>query len=102
MPVLVWLHGGGWVLGNTRSYDPICTAIAHAAGVLVLSIDYRLAPEFRAPRAALDCVDAVRWVAGTAPALGARPDGIGVAATPPAPTCRPSSPRWCGPRGAPT
>ncbi len=79
LPVLVWLHGGGWVLGNTRSYDPICTAIAHAAGVLVLSIDYRLAPEFRAPRAALDCVDAVRWVAGTAPALGARPDGIGVA-----------------------
>ena len=57
LPVLVWFHGGGWVLGNTRAYDPICTAIARAAGVLVLSIDYRLAPEFRAPQAALDCID---------------------------------------------
>ena len=79
LPVLVWFHGGGWVLGNASSYDPLCTALAHGARVLVLSIDYRLAPDFRAPQAALDCVDAVRWVAGASPALGARPDGIGVA-----------------------
>jgi acetyl esterase len=79
LPVLVWFHGGGWVLGNTASYDPLCTAIAHGAGVLVLSVDYRLAPEFRAPQAALDCVDAVRWVTAAGSALGARTDGLGVA-----------------------
>jgi acetyl esterase len=79
LPVLVWFHGGGWVLGNTRSYDPICTAVAHAAGVLVLNVDYRLAPEFRAPQGVLDCVDAVRWVTDSARALGARAHGIGVA-----------------------
>jgi acetyl esterase len=79
LPVLVWFHGGGWVLGNTQSYDPVCSAIAHGAGVLVVSIDYRLAPEFRAPLAALDCVDAVRWVASAGTALGARTEGIGVA-----------------------
>ena len=79
LPGLVWFHGGGWVLGTTRAYDPLCTAIARAAGVLVLSIDYRLAPEFRAPQAALDCIDAVRWVADSGAALGARTEGIGVA-----------------------
>jgi acetyl esterase len=79
LPVLVWFHGGGWVLGNPQGYDPLCSAIAHGAGVLVLSIDYRLAPEFRAPQAALDCVDGVRWVAESADALGARAEGIGVA-----------------------
>ncbi|HET7798847.1 MAG TPA: alpha/beta hydrolase [Humibacillus xanthopallidus] len=79
LPVLVWFHGGGWVLGNTESYDPVCSALAHGAGVLVVSVDYRLAPEFRAPQAALDCVDAVRWVAAAGSGLGARPDGIGVA-----------------------
>ncbi|TQM58135.1 acetyl esterase [Humibacillus xanthopallidus] len=79
LPVLVWFHGGGWVLGNTQSYDPVCSAVAHDAGVLVVSVDYRLAPEFRAPQAALDCVDAVRWVASAGTALGARTEGIGVA-----------------------
>lgn len=79
LPVLVWFHGGGWVLGNTISYDPLCTAVAHGARVLVLSIDYRLAPESRAPQAALDCVDAVRWVAAEGSALGARTERLGVA-----------------------
>jgi acetyl esterase/lipase len=67
------------VLGNTQSYDAVCSAIAHGAGVLVVNVDYRLAPEFRAPQAALDCVDAVRWVAASGSALGARTEGIGVA-----------------------
>ena len=103
LPVLVWLHGGGWVLGNTRSYDPICTAIAHAAGVLVLSVDYRLAPEFRAPQSGARLrrrrplggwLRAARWAPG--------PTASALRATPPAPTCLPSSRRSCGPRGAPT
>jgi acetyl esterase len=79
LPALLWFHGGGWVLGNTRSYDPLCSAIAHAAGVLVLSVDYRLAPEHRAPQAVHDCVDAARWVASSGGSVGARSDGIGVA-----------------------
>ncbi|EWT00864.1 lipase [Intrasporangium oryzae NRRL B-24470] len=78
-PALMWFHGGGWVLGSPRGYDPICSAIAHDTGVVVVSVDYRLAPEHRAPKAALDCVDATRWVAREAVSLGVRPTGIGVA-----------------------
>jgi acetyl esterase len=78
-PVLMWFHGGGWVLGNLDGYDPICSWLAHEAQVLVVSVDYRLAPEHPAPRAAEDCVDAVRWVASHGPGLGAAPEGMGVA-----------------------
>jgi acetyl esterase len=79
LPVLVWFHGGGWVLGSLDGYDPICSFLAHEAQVLVVSVDYRLAPEFRAPRAVHDCVDAVRWVTTSGDTLGADPVGLGVA-----------------------
>jgi acetyl esterase len=79
LPVLVWFHGGGWVLGNLDGYDPICSYLAHEAQVLVVSVDYRLAPEFRAPQAVHDCVDAVRWVTASGDTLGADPVGLGVA-----------------------
>lgn len=62
-PVVVFLHGGGWVLGNVVSYDPLCTHLAEALRAVVVSVDYRLAPEHRAPTAAADCVDATTWVA---------------------------------------
>jgi acetyl esterase len=78
-PALMWFHGGGWVLGSPRGYDPLCTRIAHDTGVVVVSVDYRLAPEHRAPQAALDCIDATRWVARHGPSIGVRPTGIGVA-----------------------
>ncbi|WP_392542092.1 alpha/beta hydrolase [Oryzobacter telluris] len=62
VPVVMWFHGGGWVLGNVVNYDPVCTLIAREVGCVVVSVDYRMAPEHRAPVAALDCVDATTWV----------------------------------------
>ena len=62
VPVIMWFHGGGWVLGNVVDHDPLCTFIAAEVGAVVVSVDYRLAPEHRAPVAALDCVDATTWV----------------------------------------
>ncbi len=62
IPVVMWFHGGGWVLGNVVNYDPICTLIAAEVGAVVVSVDYRRAPEHRAPVAAHDCVDATTWV----------------------------------------
>ena len=61
-PVLVFIHGGGWVQGSTRMYDPICSHLAAELGIVVVSLDYRMAPEHRAPVAAHDCIDAVRWL----------------------------------------
>jgi acetyl esterase len=79
LPALLWFHGGGWVLGNTRGYDPICAWLADTCRVAVFSVDYRLAPEHRAPQAAYDCVDAVRWVATPGSLTGIRHTGIGLA-----------------------
>ncbi len=62
VPVVMWFHGGGWVVGNVLDHDPICTFIAAAVGCVVVSVDYRLAPEHRAPVAVEDCVDATTWV----------------------------------------
>jgi len=70
LPVVVFFHGGGWVLGNTRMYDPLCTFLARAVEAVVVSVDYRLAPEHRAPEAVHDSVDAVRWVGEHADAFG--------------------------------
>src|SRR3954465_10888561 len=50
-PALVYFHGGGWVVGNTRTHDATCREITRAAGVAVVSVDYRLAPEHRFPAA---------------------------------------------------
>lgn len=61
-PLVVFLHGGGWVQGSTRMYDPLCTHLADELDALVVSVDYRLAPEHRAPTAAHDAVDATRWL----------------------------------------
>jgi len=61
-PVVMWFHGGGWVLGDVVRYDPICTFLAARIGCVVVSVDYRMAPEHRAPTAAHDCVDATTWV----------------------------------------
>ena len=69
-PVIVYFHGGGWVLSSTRMYDPLCTFLARTVEAVVVSVDYRLAPEHRAPQAVYECVDAVRWLGEHAPSLG--------------------------------
>ena len=70
-PLVVWFHGGGWVLGGPAQSDWVCTSIAEDVGALVVSVDYRKAPEHPAPAAVDDAVAATRWVAEHAEALGA-------------------------------
>lgn len=75
-PVLVFYHGGGWVIGDIDVYDSLCAEIARTLRVTVVSIDYRLAPEHRFPVAAEDCIDATRWIAETPMSIGHFVTGI--------------------------
>jgi acetyl esterase len=79
LPVVVYFHGGGWVLGNIESHESICRAIANVAGAIVVTVDYRLAPEHRFPAAALDAYAATSWVAEHAGEFGGDADRIAVA-----------------------
>jgi acetyl esterase len=69
-PGLVYFHGGGWVVGSIESHDRVCRALAYHAGVVVVSVDYRLAPEHPFPAAPRDAIAATRWILANAPALG--------------------------------
>ena len=69
-PILIYFHGGGWVLGDARSDDPLCRDLCVRADVIVMSVDYRHAPEHPFPAAVHDGLTAVRWVADNATALG--------------------------------
>lgn len=70
LPVLVYFHGGGWVLGSIDTHDGLCRAIANLADCIVVSVEYRLAPENRFPAAAEDAYAATRWVYEHADRLG--------------------------------
>lgn len=67
---VVYLHGGGFVIGDVESYDPFCRMLANASQSVVISIDYRLAPEHKFPAAVTDSFDAVSWVLGNASRFG--------------------------------
>jgi acetyl esterase len=69
-PCLVFLHGGGFVIGNLDSHDVVCRKLAHEGEMIVISVDYRLAPEHRFPAAPEDAVTATKWVAANAKQLG--------------------------------
>jgi acetyl esterase len=77
-PLLVYLHGGGWVLGDLDTHDQPCRFLAQAAGVLVLSVEYRLAPEHPFPAAVDDCLAALRFAIHAADDLGADPPRVAV------------------------
>jgi acetyl esterase len=62
LPVVVYFHGGGWVIGNIASHDGICRKLANASGCAIVSVEYRLAPEHRFPVAPSDCYTAVSWI----------------------------------------
>jgi acetyl esterase len=70
LPVLVYFHGGGWVIGDLDTHDTLCRQLANGSGCAVVSVDYRLAPEHRFPCAVDDCLAATQWVSRHAPELG--------------------------------
>lgn len=69
-PVLVWLHDGGWVIGDLTMNDVTCRRLADGAQLVVVSVGYRLAPEHRFPAATLDVQAALLWVATSAASIG--------------------------------
>ena len=70
LPVLVYFHGGGWVIGDLDSHDTLARELSVHSGAAVVSVDYRLAPEHRFPAAVDDAFAATRWIAANAATLG--------------------------------
>ena len=77
-PLIVFYHGGGWVLGNPRMGDWICSTVARDVDAVAVSADYRLAPKHKFPAGVEDCYAALVWCSENAAALGADPGKIGV------------------------
>jgi acetyl esterase len=77
-PVLVFYHGGGQVIGTLETHDDLCRKICRDGGLHVLSVDYRLAPEHKAPAGADDAFAAFQWARANASELGADPDRVAV------------------------
>ncbi|MHB8901081.1 MAG: alpha/beta hydrolase [Thermoguttaceae bacterium] len=77
-PILVYYHGGGWVLGDISTHDRLCTEIVQGAGCAVVSVDYRLAPEHKFPAAAEDAMAALQWVIRCGAQLGVDPQRVAV------------------------
>jgi len=69
-PILAYYHGGGWVVGTLDGYDDLCRSLCHRSGAVVISVDYRLAPEHKYPAAAEDCYAATAWAAAHAGEIG--------------------------------
>ncbi|MGO9877022.1 MAG: alpha/beta hydrolase [Acidimicrobiia bacterium] len=76
LPALVWFHGGGWVLGSLDTGDHLCRLLCDDAQAIVVSVDYRLAPETKFPGAVEDCVAAWNWITAHAAELGIDPRRI--------------------------
>ena len=79
LPLVIYLHGGGWMLGSIDSFDTVLRALANASGAMVLSVGYRLAPEAPFPAGLEDATCAVRWAAAEAASLGADPGRLAIA-----------------------
>ncbi len=77
-PIVVYFHGGGWVLGGHDSDDPFCRDLCVRAATIVMSVDYRHAPEARFPAAVDDAFAAVQWIAANSEALGGEPGRLAV------------------------
>lgn len=77
-PILVWYHGGGWVIGDLDTADTTCRKLANRSGAMVVSVDYRLAPEHPTPAALDDCWAALGWVAEHGTDVGGDPSRLAV------------------------
>ncbi|MBM3946347.1 MAG: alpha/beta hydrolase [SAR202 cluster bacterium] len=77
-PALVWFHGGGWVLGNLDGADATCRSLCNEAGCVVVSVDYRLAPEHKFPAAAEDCYAVTSWAHNSGSLFNIDPNRIAV------------------------
>jgi acetyl esterase len=75
-PLILFFHGGGFVLGDLDTHEPFCAELARALDLPVLAVDYRLAPEHPFPAGAEDCIAAARWAAGSPAELGRRVAGL--------------------------
>ncbi|MDP6690632.1 MAG: alpha/beta hydrolase [Alphaproteobacteria bacterium] len=70
LPVFVYLHGGGFVIGDLNTHDPLCRRLCNRGDCIVVSVDYRLAPEHPFPASGEDCIAAMNWCAANATELG--------------------------------
>ena len=70
LPVLIWLHGGGFVVGSVQIYDSICRLLAKQSDCIVVSVDYRLAPEYKFPAGVEDCFAVLCWLGANAAEIG--------------------------------
>src|SRR6201996_6252784 len=75
-PCLVFFHGGGWGIGNLETHDVVCRKLAHEGELIVISVDYRLAPEHKFPAAVDDAITATGWIAANAKKLGIDADRL--------------------------
>ncbi|SOC45050.1 alpha/beta hydrolase [Ureibacillus acetophenoni] len=78
LPGFLWIHGGGYVLGTAEADDALCVNIVNTANCVVVSVDYRLAPEHPYPTPIEDCYSALSWLVNNADELGVDTDKIGV------------------------
>lgn len=78
LPIILFFHGGGWVVGSIETHDLVCRRIAQASQRLVISVEYRLAPEHRFPTAVYDAYDALQWIGECAQTVGGDPSRIAV------------------------
>ena len=79
LPAFVYLHGGGWVMGDLDTHDGVCRALANAARCAVIAVDYRLAPEHKFPAAVEDAFAAAQWISSNAGALAVDPARLAIA-----------------------
>jgi acetyl esterase len=101
LAALVFFHGGGFVTSSIATHDPLCRALANGAGCVVVSVDYRLAPEYRFPAAVEDCYAAAQWVSANAAALGIDPTRVAVGGDSAGGTLAAVVARWARDRAGP-
>jgi acetyl esterase len=78
LPMVVYLHGGGWTIGTAKEFDPVAQHLAHVAEAVVVSVDYRLAPEYPFPAPLDDCWQALRYCAKQGDLFGGDPSRLAI------------------------